>query len=83
MFDSHVTARVNEELLAKQVELSWRFRALLDHVFQLPVSLESAAALSLRVEASIVKMAGDALGFAVNFQVDVQHRHLPPPTSPR
>jgi hypothetical protein len=74
LFDSHVTARVNEELSKKHVELSWQFRKLLDHVFALPPALESAGALGLRVKASIVKTTSDALGFAVNLQVDVRGR---------
>jgi|HubBroStandDraft_2_1064218.scaffolds.fasta_scaffold64326_1 hypothetical protein len=74
LFDSHVTARVNEELLKKHVELSWEFRKLLDHVFALPPTLESADGLALRVKASVVKMTSDALGFAVNLGVDVRRR---------
>ncbi len=77
IFDAHVTARVNNELLKKHVELAWHFRDLLDHVFALPPTLASAAALRLRVKASLVKTTSDALGFAVNFEVDVRRRSAP------
>jgi hypothetical protein len=74
LFDSRVTALVNEELSNKHVELSWQFRKLLDHVFALPPTLESAGALALRVTASVVKTTSDALGFALKFQVDIRGR---------
>jgi hypothetical protein len=65
---------VNDELSKKHVELSWEFRKLLDHVFALPPSIESAGALALQVKASIVKTTNGALGFAVNLQVAVRGR---------
>jgi len=65
---------VNEELQKKHVELSWEFRKLLDHVFALPPTLESAGALALRVKGSVVKTTRDALGFALNLQVDIRPR---------
>jgi hypothetical protein len=74
LFDSRVTALVNDELSKKHVELSWEFRKLLDHVFALPPSIESAGALALQVKASIVKTTNGALGFAVNLQVAVRGR---------
>jgi len=74
LFEGSVTARVNEELQKKHVELSWEFRKLLDHVFALPPTLESAGALALRVKGSVVKTTRDALGFALNLQVDIRPR---------
>jgi hypothetical protein len=74
LFDNRVTALVNEELVKKQVELSWQFRTLLDHVFVLPQALESAASLALRVRGSVVKTTSDALGFAVHLKIEVRRR---------
>jgi hypothetical protein len=73
-FDHGVTARVNRELEEKHIELAWNFAHTLSHVFKLPPSLASAAALSLRATAGRVKATEAALGLAADFTVSVQAR---------
>jgi hypothetical protein len=73
-FDHGVTARVNRELEEKHVELAWNFANTLSHVFKLPPSLASAAALSLKATAGRVKATEMALGLAADFTVSVQAR---------
>jgi hypothetical protein len=73
-FDHGVTARVNRELEEKHVELAWNFADTLSHVFKLPPSIASAAALSLKATAGRVKATEMALGLAADFTVSVQAR---------
>ena len=73
-FDHTVTARINQELERKQVELAWNFSDTLSHVFSLPPTIASAAALGLRATAGRVKVTESALGLAVDFEADVQAR---------
>jgi hypothetical protein len=73
-FDCGVTARVNRELEEKHVELAWNFADTLSHVFKLPPSIASAAALSLKATAGRVKATETALGLAADFTVSVQAR---------
>jgi hypothetical protein len=73
-FDHTVTARINQELEKKQVELAWNFSDTLSHVFSLPPSIASAAAIGLRATAGRVKVTESALGLAVDFEADVQAR---------
>src|SRR5882672_1746175 len=47
-FDHGVTARVNQELEGKHVQLAWNFVEALSHVFKLPPSLASASSFSIR-----------------------------------
>lgn len=61
-------------MISEHVELWWEFRKLLDHVFALPPTLDSATRWALRVKASAVEMTSDALGFTLNLQVDVRGR---------
>ena len=77
MVDHHVTARVNEELQKKHVELSWNFLKTLTREFALPAAIESAAAISLVATAGTVKANNRALGLAVRFETAVRGRpHL-------
>ncbi len=73
-FDDRVTARVNEELEQKHVELAWNFVETLSHVFALPPSLASSAAFSLKATAGKVKTTESALGLAVDFEAKVKPR---------
>jgi hypothetical protein len=73
-FDDRVTARVNEELEQKHVELAWNFVDTLSHVFDLPPALASSAAFSLRATAGKVKTTESALGLAVDFEAKVKAR---------
>ncbi len=73
-FDHGVSARVNRELEEKHVELAWNFVDTLSHVFKLPPTLASAAALSLKATAGRVKATETALGLAVDFSLSVQAR---------
>jgi hypothetical protein len=73
-FDHGVAARVNRELEQKHVELAWNFVDTLSHVFKLPPTLASAAALSVKATAGRVKATETALGLAVDFSLSVQAR---------
>jgi hypothetical protein len=73
-FDDRVTARVNEELAKKHVDLSWRFAEMLSHEFRLPDALASTAALGLDVNAGTVRISDHAVSFAVSFQTHVERR---------
>jgi hypothetical protein len=73
-FDHGVTARLNQELEAKHVELAWNFVDTLSHVFKLPPSLASAAAFSIKATAGRVKATETALGLAVDFEAAVKPR---------
>ncbi len=73
-FDHTVTARINQELERKQVELAWNFSDTLTHLFSLPPSIASAAAIELRAMAGRVKVTESALGLAVDFEADVEPR---------
>jgi hypothetical protein len=78
-FDHALTARVNQELTEKRVELAWNFVETLTHVFALPASLASAAGLSIKATAGRVKTTEIALGLAVDFEASVRPR--PPAAS--
>jgi hypothetical protein len=73
-FDHTVTARVNQALTEKGVELAWNFVKTLSHVFGLPASFASAAGLSLKATAGRVKTTETALGLAVDFEASVRPR---------
>jgi len=73
-FDHGITARVNEELQKKHVELAWNFVNTLSHAFGLPASLASAATFSVRATAGRVKVTETALALAVDFVTSVQTR---------
>jgi hypothetical protein len=73
-FDHTVTARINQELEKKQVELAWNFTDTLTHTFRLPASIASSEAIELRATAGRVKVTGAALGLAVDFEASVRHR---------
>jgi hypothetical protein len=77
LFDSRVTAMVNDELTKKHVELSWNFMETLTHAFDLPLSLASSAAISLVASDGTVKCNGSALGLAVRFETAVRPRPSP------
>jgi hypothetical protein len=76
--DDRVTARVNEELEKKHVELAWKFPDTLSHVFQLPDALLSTSALGLEVVSGSVRVTDSALAFAISFRTQV-HRRAPKP----
>jgi hypothetical protein len=73
-FDHGVTAKINQELEQKHVELAWNFVDTLSHVFKLPPSLASASGFALRATAGRVKATETALGLAVEFEASVQPR---------
>jgi len=64
-FDHGVTAKINQELEQKHVELAWNFVDTLSHVFKLPPSLASASGFALRATAGRVKATETALGSVV------------------
>jgi hypothetical protein len=72
--DERVTSLLNKELEKKHVELAWNFAETLSHVFSLPLTLASAAALGLKVKAGVVKVIDNTIGFAVSFEVEVRPR---------
>jgi hypothetical protein len=71
LLDEGVAALVNEELSKKSARLSWDFRAMLSHVFDLPGALLSAASIDLRVVDGKVKVVEDALGLALELDTKV------------
>jgi hypothetical protein len=74
VLDDRVTDRVNRELEAKHVELSWDYAGTLSHVFDIPPSLQPLEQLALTVVDARVKATGDALGLALRFQATVHRR---------
>ncbi|MBV9946181.1 MAG: hypothetical protein JOZ69_04975 [Myxococcales bacterium] len=72
--DDKVTARVNEELARKHLELSWRYPVTLGHDFALPDSLASAASIGLRVAAGTIRVTEHAVRFAITFATQVARR---------
>jgi hypothetical protein len=72
--DDRVTARVNEELEKKHVELAWKFPDTLSHVFDLPDAMLSTSGLGLEVVSGSVRVTESALAFAVSFRTKVQRR---------
>jgi hypothetical protein len=74
VLDEVVTERVNEELAKSRVELSWDFHNLLDRAFALPDSIETAAALGMRVTSAAMRVGYNALSFSVRLEVAVNRR---------
>lgn len=73
--DNAVTAKLNDALVAKHVELAWNFRDTLSHAFDLPAAIESSAAFALEVEMGVVKVTESALAFGVTFETAVRRRN--------
>ena len=73
----HVTDRVNKELEAKHVELSWAFPRTLSHEFSMPASLENLVSFGLRAVAGTVEVTSEALVFGVAFTSEVIRRPAP------
>jgi hypothetical protein len=69
--DNRVTDLVNRELEAKHAELSWNYAALLNHVFDLPGTLQPPERLKLSVRGARVKVAGDTLALAIDVHAEV------------
>jgi len=69
--DRGIVDRINKELEAKHVELSWNFIDALSHVFDLPEALASARAIDLRAGWGSVKITGEAVVLAVSFDAGV------------
>jgi hypothetical protein len=69
-----ITERVNEELAKNHIELAWKFHDLLDRVFALPKTIETASAIGMRVTAAAVHLTSESLSFAVRLDVAVQRR---------
>ncbi len=80
--DRTIVDRVNAELEAKHVELSWGFTETLSHAFDLPDALASARAIDLCAHGGWVKVTKDAMVLAVSFSAAVEPRDEPsrPPT---
>jgi hypothetical protein len=72
--DRGIVDRVNKELEAKHIELSWNFIGTLSHVFELPEALKSARAIALSAGWGQVKITSDALVLAVSFDASVEPR---------
>jgi hypothetical protein len=77
-----IVERINKELDAKHVELSWSFMKTLSHVFQLPDVIASGRAIELSAKWGRVKITSEALAFAVSFQTDVHPRTRESEVSP-
>jgi hypothetical protein len=80
--DRTIVDRVNKELEARHVELSWNFIETLSHVFELPDALVSARAIGLRAGWGSVKITSEAIVLAISFEASVTARSLAPPLSP-
>jgi hypothetical protein len=74
LIDDRVTAKVNEQLAKKHVELAWGFAKMLSHVFSLPGALEPPTSLALGVKDGAVRVTETSLSFAVSFGLDVGGR---------
>ncbi|MGD0674129.1 MAG: hypothetical protein ABSC94_01845 [Polyangiaceae bacterium] len=73
-FDERVTSHLNKELVSRHIELAWNYGQTLSHVFSLPATLVSAAALALKVIAGTVEVTEGAVVFAVDFGAAVERR---------
>jgi hypothetical protein len=76
-----IVERINEELDAKHIELSWSFTKTLSHVFELPRVIASGRAIELSAKWGRVKITSEALAFAVSFQTGVHPRTSEPEAS--
>jgi hypothetical protein len=76
-----IVERINKELDAKHVELSWSFTETLSHVFELPSAIASGRAIELSAKWGRVKITSEALAFAVSFQTEVHPRTSEPEAS--
>lgn len=74
VFDRRITELVNEQLVRKEVGLSWAFASTLTHSFRLPQSIAPAGSLDLTVLAGRVKIRPDGIGLAVQFGACVKPR---------
>jgi hypothetical protein len=72
--DRTIVDRVNKELDAQHLALSWRFTKTLSHLFELPDALASARAIDLCALGGWVKITSDALVLAVSFETRVVQR---------
>jgi hypothetical protein len=73
--DNAITAKLNEALAAKHVELAWNFRRTLSHAFDLPESIESSSAIALEVKLGVVKVTENAIALGVTFTTAVRRRN--------
>jgi len=80
--DRGIVERVNKELEARHVDLSWAFTETLSHVFDLPDALASARALDLCASWGSVKITDEALVLVVSFAARVEPRELEPGSVP-
>jgi hypothetical protein len=78
LVDRGIVDRVNKELEAKHIELSWNFIRTLSHAFELPEALLSARAIALSAAWGRVKITSDALVLAVSFDASVEPRGVEP-----
>jgi hypothetical protein len=74
VIDNRITAKVNEELAKKHVELAWGYARTLSHIFAMPNMLESVTALAMEVKSGTVRLTAQELGFVVELGVDVRRR---------
>jgi hypothetical protein len=81
LFDHGIVDKVNKELDAKHVELSWGFTKTLSHVFEFPDALASAAAIELCAVSGRVQVTSKALALAVRFEARIEPRTLQPAPS--
>ena len=72
--DQSIAERVNRDLAAHNVELTWDFGRTLSHVFALSAAFRTASAIGLHVTAGEVTITESALGLTVNFRTSVQRR---------
>jgi hypothetical protein len=74
VLDDGITDKVNRELAANHVELSWNYVRTLSHTFKLPESLEPLESLDLRAAGGRVLVTAEAIRFSVPFHTAVRRR---------
>jgi hypothetical protein len=72
--DDSITDKLNRELAANHVELSWNYARTLSHTFKLPESLEPPESLELLAGSGRVQVTADAIRFTVPFRTAVARR---------
>jgi hypothetical protein len=74
LFEQRITDLVNEELVKKEVELTWGFAEALTHSFRLPGELAPLDSLDLTVLSGRVRILSDGVGLAVKLDSGVKRR---------
>ncbi len=82
MIDDKITAKVNEELAAKHVELSWGYPTTLSHVFKLPAAIAPIDTFEIDVARGKVVVTENAVTLAFSFHATVTRLREATPVPP-